>query len=191
MLSTYTKENNILKITLQGDIPEENTESLLPFINDDRITVFDCFKFTRYVAESKINALFLVIKNLGIGYSRAYEIRSYISDIINSGKKVFVFLEDPGNVEYFIASSATKVFVPPWATFNLIGLSIESYFIKQLLDKIKVEPEIEGFGEYKSAAEMFNRDSMSPPNKEMLEAILDAQFNNIVRLISSNRSVMV
>jgi len=189
MFNTYLNDNSILKITLRGDIPEENTESSLPFIHDKRDTIFDLYSISKYISESKINGLFLIIKNLNIGYSRAYEIRSYITDIINSGKKVYVFLEDPGNIEYFISSSATKVFIPPWATFNLIGLSVENYFIKQLLDKIKVEPEIEGFGEFKSAAEIFNRTSMSEPNKKMLDSILDWQFQSIIDLISADRNI--
>ncbi|MGI9533583.1 MAG: signal peptide peptidase SppA [Thermodesulfobacteriota bacterium] len=191
MLKKYFNENSILKITLKGDIPEEKTESFLPFLNDETITVLDCYKLSRYISGSNINGLFLIIKKLNIGYSRAFEIRSYISEFTKSGKKVFVYLEDPGNTEYFIASSATRIFVPPWSTLNFIGLSIENYFIKQLLNKLKIEPEIEGFGEYKSAAEMFNRTSMSEPNKKMLEAILDWQFNNIIKLISSTRNISV
>ena len=191
MLSKFFNENSILKITLKENVPEENTESFLPLISDKRITVFDFYKFSEYISESKIFGLFLVVKNLNIGFSRAYEIRSCISEIINSGKKVFVFLENPGNIEYFIASSATRIFIPPWATFNVIGLLIENYFVKQLLDKVKIEPEIEGLGEYKSASEMFNRTSMSAANKEMLEAILDWQFNNLIELISSSRNISV
>ena len=189
MLKGFVNDNSILKIILSGDIPEENTDSSLPFINDKRITVLDLYNITRYISHSEIKGLFLIIKNLNIGYSRAYEIRSYLTEIINSGKKVYVFLEDPGNIEYFIASSANKVFIPPWATFNLIGLSVESYYIKELLDKLKIEPEIEGFGEYKSAAEIFNRTSMSEPNKEMLDSILDWQFKTITGLISYSRNI--
>ena len=100
MLDKYLHENSILKVTLVGEIPEENTESLLPFVHDDRITVLDCYKLSKYISESKVNGLFLIIKNLNIGYSRAYEIRTYITDIINSGKNVYVFLEDPGNLEF-------------------------------------------------------------------------------------------
>ena len=189
MLKDYFNAKRILKITLQGDIPEENQDSVLPFFNDNRLTVLDFYKACRHLIESDFKALFLVIKSLNIGYSRADELRSCIKDIVRSGKGVYVFIENPGNVEYFLASSATKIFIPPWATFNLIGLSIENYFLKELLDNMHIRPEIEGIGHYKSAAETLNRKSMSEKNREMLETILEQQFALFVSEISESRKM--
>lgn len=189
MLEKYLNKNSYLELTLKDDIPEENISSGIPFLNDNKITILDLYKFIQQLKNSSSNGLFLKIKRLNIGYARADEIRTLLLDLRSTGKKVYIFLEDIGNIEYLIATSADKIFIPPWTTFNLLGLSFDSFFIKELLDSFDIEPEIDGFGDYKSAADMFNRKTMSPFHKEMMQSVLDNHYEQIIETIIKSRNI--
>jgi len=189
MLEKYLNKNCFIELELKDEIPEENISSGIPFINDNKITVLDIYKLVQQLKSSSVSGIFLKIKKLNIGFARADDIRSLLLELKNNGKKVFIYLEDVGNIEYFISTSANKIFIPPWTTVNLLGLSFDSFFIKELLDSLEIEPEIDGFGEYKSAADMFNRKDMSPYHKEMMLALLDNHYNNLTSIISSERNI--
>ena len=189
MLEKYINKNSYVELVLKDEIPEENISIGIPFVNDKKITIIDFYKLIQLLKRSSSLGILIKIKNLNIGYARADEIRSLLLDLKNNGKKVFIYLEDAGNIEYFIATSANKIFIPPWSTLNVVGLSFDSYFLKELLDSLYIEPEIDGFGEYKSAADMFNRKDMSPYHKEMMQAVLDNHFNNLISRISSARNI--
>ncbi len=189
MLEKYLNNNTYIELVLKDDIPEENISTGIPFLNDNKTTVLDLYKFIQQLKNSSSNGLFLKIKRLNIGFARADDIRSLLLDLRSSGKKVFIYLEDIGNIEYFIATSADKIFIPPWTTLNLLGLSFDSFFIKELLDSLDIEPEIDGFGEYKSAADMFNRKTMSPYHKEMMQSVLDNHYDNLIDTIASSRNI--
>ena len=146
MLEKYLNNNTYIELVLKDDIPEENINSGIPFLNDNKTTVLDLYKFIQQLKNSSSNGLFLKIKRLNIGFARADDIRTLLLDLRSSGKKVFIYLEDIGNIEYFIATSADKIFIPPWTTLNLLGLTFDSFFIKELLDSLDIEPEIDGFG---------------------------------------------
>lgn len=181
---------NIAQLELSGEVLEEQQNLNLPFLTrDNRFTIHELHRIFSHIRLSSLKGLILKIKNISVGFARANEIRYLISELCTSGKKVFVYLEAPGNIEYFIASSADKIFIPPWSTLNLIGIAAETYFIRDLLEKLEIESEIKGFGEYKSSAEMFNRDSMSKAHKEMVENILDNHYNKISDMISKNRNI--
>ena len=173
MLERYINKNSYVELVLKDEIPEENLSSGIPFISDKRITILEIYKLIQTIKRSSAEGILVKIKSLNIGYARAFEIRYLLLNLRNAGKKVFIYLEDAGNIEYFIATSADKIFIPPWSTLNLVGLSLENFFLKELLDKLYIEPEIDGFGEYKSAADMFNRKEMSSYHKEMMETVLE------------------
>jgi len=189
MLERYINKNSYVELVLKDEIPEENLSSGIPFINDKRITILEIYKLIQTIKRSSAEGILVKIKSLNIGYARAFEIRYLLLNLRNAGKKVFIYIEDAGNIEYFIATSADKIFIPPWSTLNLVGLSLENFFLKELLDKLYIEPEIDGFGEYKSAADMFNRKEMSSYHKEMMETVLENHFNSLITEISSARNI--
>jgi len=189
MLEKYLNKDSIIELVLKDDIPEENISSGIPFINDNKITVLDLYIFFQQLKISTSTGVFITLKKLNIGFARANELRTFLLELRKSGKIVYIYLEDIGNIEYFIATSADRIFIPPWATLNLLGLSFDSYFIKELLDSMDIEPEIDGFGEYKSAADMFNRKQMSTYHKEMMQSVLDNHYNNFINVISSARNI--
>ncbi|MEM7008129.1 MAG: S49 family peptidase, partial [Thermodesulfobacteriota bacterium] len=190
LFGTFDK-SNFVQIRLSGEIPEEEEKSFLPTMGAKKsLTMWDIEKVLTHVENSaKLLGVIISLSELRIGFARANLIRQRLSEIRASGKKVIVHLESGGNIEYLIASAADKIYMTPWGTLNLIGLKAEVTFYKDALDKIGVSANMKGFGEYKSAAETFTRDSMSTPHKEMMDSILDDLQTQLEGHISKGRGI--
>lgn len=172
---------NFLEIELTGQIPEEKEQSFLPFMSRNRkLTLWEVEKLLTYVEnDAGIEGVIIKLSELGVGLGRANGIRERLRALREKGKRVIVYLESGGNVEYLIASSGESIYIPPWGMLNLIGLKAELTFYKDALSKLGVKAYMKGLGEYKSAAETFTRDSMSEPHREMIDSLtgdLEAQL---------------
>lgn len=185
------KRYNFIEIELRGEIPEEEERFPLPFILRKRkLTLWDLERLFLYASNSpKVLGVLVKIRELRIGLARAEAIRRGILELREKGKKVFVYLESADNVQYLIGSAAEKIYMPPWAMLNLIGLSAEVTFFKDTLDKLGIEAHIKGLGEYKSAAETFTRKTMSEPHKNMMDSIIGDLYSQFVKYVSQGRGM--
>src|SRR5262249_33844824 len=123
--------------------------------------------------DRKIAGLALKIRQAHLGWARLQNIRDAVVGFKSSGKPVIAFMESGGNREYFLASASSVICLVPSANLDLTGLSAEVYFLKGALDRLGVKPDLARVGEYKSAVEMFTRDSMSPAYREEITVLLD------------------
>ncbi len=185
------KRYNFIEIELRGEIPEEEERFPLPFIPRKRkLTLWDLERVFLYASNSpKVLGVLVKIRELRIGLARAEAIRRGILELKEKGKKVFVYLESADNVQYLIGSAAEKIYMPPWAMLNLIGLSAEVTFFKDTLDKLGIEAHIKGLGEYKSAAETFTRKTMSEPHKNMMDSIIGDLYSQFIKYVSQGRGM--
>jgi protease-4 len=180
---------NLIEIELEGDLSEEEEKSLIPFYpRKKKLTMWDLERIFDHVSKSQnVKGVLLIIRTLKIGLARAGGIRRNICDLRESGKRVFVYLEAGGNIEYLISSAAEMIFLSPWSTLNLIGLKAEVSFLKDTFDRLGIEAQLKGLGQYKSAAETFTRTSMSESHREMLASILDDFYAQFIESISNGR----
>ncbi len=180
---------NLIEVELEGELPEEEEKSLIPFYpRKKKLTIWDLEKIFDHASKSQsVKGVFLIIRNLKIGLARAWGIRRNISELREIGKRVFVYLEAGGNVEYLISSAAEMIYFSPWSTLNLIGLKAEVSFLKDAFDRLGIEAQLRGLGRYKSAAETFTRTNMSGPHREMLDSILDDFYAQFIESISHGR----
>jgi protease-4 len=190
-LISMARGYNFLEMSLQGEVPEEEEGFIVPFLPRRRkLTVWDLERLFLYASGSpNILGALIKMRDLRIGLARAEVIRRGILDLRERGKKVFVYTESPHNIEYMIGSAADRVFVPPWAILSVIGLSAEVTFFKDALDKLGIEAEIKGLGEYKSAAETFTRNTMSESHRAMMDSIIDDLYSQFVKCVSQGRGI--
>ena len=60
-------------------------------------------------------------------------------------------------------------------------------FFKQTLDKVGVKAEVIHAGKYKDAGDIFTQTSMSPETREVLNAILDQYYGNLIATVAEGR----
>jgi protease-4 len=70
-----------------------------------------------------------------------------------------------------------------------VGLRLESLFLRGVLDRLDIKPEVVRIGRYKSAGERFTREGASPEDREQLEALADDLYGELVEGIAKGRGL--
>ncbi len=139
----------------------------------------------RAAKDPKVVALSLTLDHLASGWAQLSDLRRALAAFRQSGKSVYCHMQDGGNGEYYLASACDQIFMPPAAHLHLVGLSAEVFFFRDILDRFGIDARLQSIGEYKSAAEMFTRTSMSAPAREQLDVLLDDHYEELCRAIQS------
>lgn len=181
----YIAENSVLKINLAGEIVDSDDSFF-----SKKYSVRDLwYHITRAKRDPRIKGIILKISYLQSGFAKIEDIGRILTDFRKSGKKVYAFIEDGGLMEYFLASFADKIYTLKGVSLMLNGLAIEAIFLKQTFAKLGIKAEYYHIGEYKTAANMFTEEGLTPAHKESLQKLLDDMFAAIIEKISTNRNI--
>ena len=137
---------------------------------------------------------FIYLKPDGLSghYAQVEELRSALSAFrLRSGKPIVAYMQNPGNGNYYLASVADKIYMPPYdgAMNNFAGISSQMIFLKDILDKIGVNVQLIRHGKYKSAGEMFVRNASSPENMEQNTAMVKSLWNSLSSEIAQSPNI--
>ncbi|HEX8119532.1 MAG TPA: signal peptide peptidase SppA, partial [Pyrinomonadaceae bacterium] len=124
---------------------------------------------------------------LGGGWAKADEIRDGIADFRKSGKPIYACMEFGGDKEYYVATAAERVYVPPIGDLFINGLAAESMHFKGSFDKLGIVWDSYQIEKYKTAPESFTREDMSEGERETLNSLLDEIFNRYVTQVAEAR----
>ena len=91
--------------------------------------------------------------------------------------------------DFLLASACDQIILPESGMLMMPGLRAEISFYKNLFDMLGVQPEMLRVGEFKSAAEPFSRNEMSPAFREEMESILDDYYRQIIEMVSESRKL--
>jgi protease-4 len=145
--------------------PKENLKSKL-----DRIR--------RAAKDDRVDALYLQIEELPVGFGKLNELRRAVADFRKSGKPAWAFAEQVGPKEYLLGLACDKLFLPESGGVNVVGLRAEVTYYKKTLDKLGLKADVLKVGAYKSAVEPFLADTMSDANREQIRSMMDDNFEN-------------
>ena len=81
------------------------------------------------------------------------------------------------------------MYVNPSGGVEFKGIAANLIFIKGVLEKIGVEPQIIRHGKFKSAIEPLINDKMSPANREQTRSYIGALWNQIIIGVSNSRKI--
>lgn len=125
------------------------------------------------------------------GMSQLEELRKALSAFRESGKPVLAYTETPSNGSYYLASVADKVLMgnAHGGTYTLLGLSSQSFFLKDLLDKLGVNVQLIRHGKFKSAGEMFIRNTSSSENREQNQVMISSLWKAMASAAAASRDM--
>ncbi|KAA6425877.1 MAG: hypothetical protein FRX49_04252 [Trebouxia sp. A1-2] len=98
-------------------------------------------------------------------------------------------VESSGTYAYYLTSAFKQVYVPPERTWAVTGLCGGRYFMKKLLDKLQVRPQLFAREEYKECYSQHTGSKFSKPEAEAAEAYLQGWLHQIVSHIAADRSL--
>ncbi len=129
-----------------------------------------------------------------MGLAQMQDVREMIAEFETSGKPTFLFSETMGETvgamsSYYLASAFDTIWVQPSGTVGVAGIGTEEMFFKDFLDRFGVKGQFLQRKEYKSAGEAITNSSMSPANREALQALLGSWFDQMIAGIAESRKL--
>ncbi len=196
---TYrSKEKSVLKLNLNADIRERGFENpfgdldLGPLIPQSSIGLNDIIaNLKKAKADKDIKGIYLEISDPSAGFATLEEVRNALLDFKTSGKFIYAYSEGYSQKAYYLASTATRLFLNPEGGMEIKGLSSQMMFFKNALEKLNVEVQIFRHGKFKSAIEPFMLDKMSAANRAQIETYLGSLWNHMIAGVSKSRSVSI
>ncbi len=188
----------ILTLTLDGPIAEHDVSANLPFLPaSERLTLATLHRALAAArGDASVLGLAVVIQDPDLGLAKAQEVRRLLGTFAAAGKRLECYLDTAGEgsngtLEYYLATACDAIVLAPPGEINLLGLYLDSPFLRGGLDKLRIEPSFLTAGTYKSAAEGFTGTAHSPAAREALDAVLDGFYGRILEDIATRRGVDV
>jgi len=138
-----------------------------------------------------------VVARLGTGeiaIGHIQEIRDAVISFRESGKPAVAFSETfgevgPGVGHYYLSTAFDSVYLQPSGDLGLIGMAAENPFIKNMLEKINIQPQMDHRYEYKNALNLFTEEDFTDAHREAMEQIVNSMYGQIVRGIAEFRGM--
>jgi len=183
-------ENSVLVLKVSGDLPDyapENAMAKAFGIEQKQSFTSLLTQLRKAKVDSRIGAVLLDIDFPGIGWGKSDELREAIKDFRASGKPAYAYMEIGTNREYYIATAADKIFLPPSGDVYINGFAAQAMFYRGSLDKLGIEPQFLKIGKYKNAPDQYTEKQMTDGQREVINAILDDYYARVVNAIAETR----
>lgn len=186
----------VLHLEIGGAIPEVAPELGLPgVLGPAPVTRRELRDgLVAAVRDARIRAVRVRIHDLQTGLATVQELRALLQRVGEAGKPTTAFLETagefaPGNLEYYLATACNRILVNPLGDVNLVGFAARVPFLRGSLDKLGIEPEFPGIGDYKTARFFYTHRDFTVAHREMLEWLLASFAEQMVNDIAQGRGV--
>jgi protease-4 len=179
-------------LELKGEIPEREAtrgrlERQVPFLRKG-LTIESLNLCLKVIAgDPGVKGVILHLGDLQITLAKAQNIRAAIQRLQKRGKRVVVYAPLLDLPRYYIGTAADELVIPESGSFNVKGLASQVVFLKDALERLGVSSDLEAIGEYKNAADPLRRSEMSDAHREVINALLDSFYEDLLEAIAGGR----
>lgn len=204
-LRTRHRDLDYIIFPLQGaypEIPSSPTIEPLPYPLHRLLPMFFPFLFPRELSlwnlrrilraigeDHRVTGVIFPFGALRANPATLYSMRRMFSRLREQGKHLVAWLPTGGTWDYYLASACDEIFLSPAGSLNVLGLRAETLFLRDTLALVGVQADFEALGEYKTTPDIFSANAMTAPHREMLNAILDSTFDELVTAIAEGRGL--
>ncbi len=143
--------------------------------------------------DERVKGLVLSLHGQSLSVTQIQELRHSIKQLKAAGKFTYVIAADYGAGggvgDYYLASVFDEVWMHPVGVVSMSGLSMETPYVKNVLDKLGITPQFYQRKEFKSAFESFTSEEMSKENRLAMQAVVDSLGDQITSGIANGRGV--
>lgn len=140
-------------------------------------------------ADDAVKAIVIDADGAQLDLSQIQEIRSHLLALRATGKDVWMYTEHLSNGISILGSAANHFTLMPEADCSFHGISAESMYFKDMLDKVGVRADVIHIGDFKSYGEIFYRTGPSEQAKRQEEKLIDSIFSQIVSTVAEGRKL--
>lgn len=196
---TVIPKQAVLKIDMSEIMLAEQSSETDPMAaikgdNSSVIGLWDAIRALDVAAEDpSIQYIYLRPEAVANGMSEIYEFRQALNRFRQSGKPIISYMDNVNNSGYYLASVSDKIYLTSHegGIVMLNGICGQMFFLKDILDKLGVNVQLIRHGKYKSAGEMFVRNSSSPENMEQNQAMISSMWSQVALEMANCRMISV
>eukprot|EP00195_Chlamydomonas_chlamydogama_P015757 CAMPEP_0202909918 /NCGR_PEP_ID=MMETSP1392-20130828/50619_1 /ASSEMBLY_ACC=CAM_ASM_000868 /TAXON_ID=225041 /ORGANISM="Chlamydomonas chlamydogama, Strain SAG 11-48b" /LENGTH=725 /DNA_ID=CAMNT_0049599831 /DNA_START=187 /DNA_END=2361 /DNA_ORIENTATION=- len=177
------KKDSVLVFKLEGEVSDQGRGRFDSGLSVPQI----CQALQKAALDPRIKGVAIEVGPLAAGWGKVQEIRRYLSYFRQSGKFTIAYMKQASEKEYYLASACQELYAPPSANVSLRGFTIGGTFLRGVLDKVGIEPQVKRIGKYKSAGDQLLRKDMSEAQAEQLGAILDDIYQDFLTTVAEAR----
>ena len=191
--STKSVPNDaVLVLKLEGSISERSQDNPFGNIlgsNTTQLGLDDILKAIRNAQNNdKVKGIYIEAGNFGGATpAQLQEIRQALLNFKKSGKFIVSYGDQYTQGTYYLASVADSVVINPEGLLDWKGLSFQTLYYKDVLDKVGVKMEIFKVGTYKSAVEPYFLTEMSDANREQITVFSDEIWKQMQSEVAKSR----
>ncbi len=139
--------------------------------------------------DSNIKGIYIKCQQNSNGYASSEELRKALVDFKKSNKFIFAYGETISQKGYWVGNVANQIYTHPQGGLEFSGFSLETVFLKGMLDKLDVEMQVFYAGKFKSATEPFRYTKMSDANKQQTSVWLNGLYDHFISSVASARQI--
>jgi protease-4 len=190
-----TPDNIVLSMDLNAEYSDQAPVSGIAAFSETPGFVDLLTKLQAAETDDSVKGLYLRGATVGIGSSRAEELREALLSFRDSGKFVIAHTQGTFGVGGPSAlrsiTPADEVWIQPGSEVFAAGVTFETEFLKGLFDKIDVTPEIYPFYEYKNAPNSYNESGYTAPHREAMTQLAESLWTQSLNDIAADRGLTV
>ncbi len=134
--------------------------------------------------DSKATGVLIRMGAVPTGWAKLASIARALARVRQAGKRIVVYASHGANGAAWLGSLAHAFWMAPAGRLDLVGVRIESPFVRGALERFRVRPLVLQAGRYKSVGEMLERDSMSEDARSALEAVVDDLYATLLQALA-------
>ncbi len=183
---------DLSEVTVAEQAVPADAISMLQGMYVSTVGIYKAVQAINIAAEDPaVQYIYLKTDGSTLGISTLTELRDALLNFHRSGKPVIAYSENPGLGTYYLSTAADKIYISSYegGNYNFTGLCAQSFYLKDLLDKFGVNMQLIRHGKYKSAGEMYVRNSPSEENKEQYRRMVDSMWDTIAGAITDSREI--
>jgi len=122
------------------------------------------------------------------------ELRLGVRAFAASGKPTVAWAETFGEgsgdmTAYVLATGFEQIWLQPGGGVGLLGVGVETTFVRGALDHLGIEPQFEQRHEYKNAADLVMRTDFTEAHRSALDRLAESVFTEAVVAIARGRGI--
>ena len=184
----------ILVLDLGSTYNEQGKDNPLASLTGDEADnapgLYDVVRMLHYAkTDTTIKGIYIKAGYNANGFATSEELRKAVLDFKQSKKFVYAYGEALDQKSYYVATAADKLYCHPYGGIDWDGFSISLLFMKGLLDKLGIEPQVFYAGKFKSATEPFRFTKMSDANRIQSTDLLNDLYSNFLQQAATARGI--
>lgn len=185
---------SVLYIDLNKTFKDRKTDATLAQLmeGDDVVTppLYDAIRLIAHAKnDASIKGIYLKCIGNPNGFATSEELRAALADFKESDKFIIAYGDYITQKAYYVANVADKIYCNPKGMLEWNGYATQLLFVKNMLKKLEIEPQIFYAGKFKSATEPLREEKMTEANRLQTMAWLGDLYEQLLLTTSHSRGI--